>query len=149
MAATAWALYNKAKKKIGNGTIALDAGIYRLALHNSASNASVATLSLWTSVNNEISATGGYVRKSITNRIWTTGSSAAQYKFDGDDVIFTASGAALGGVNGIKYGVIATSTSAGGGHALCWSKLSTAAFSVSSGNTLTVQMNASGIFTLT
>ena len=45
MAATAWTLYNKAKKKIGNGTIQLGVQNFKVQLHTSASNASTATLS--------------------------------------------------------------------------------------------------------
>ena len=47
------------------------------------------------------------------------------------------------------YLVIAASNTTGGNQALCWSKLSTAAFSVTSGNTLTIQVNAAGVFALT
>ena len=46
MAATAWTFYNEAKKKIGNNIIPLDAGIFKMQLHTSASDASTATLSI-------------------------------------------------------------------------------------------------------
>ncbi len=36
MAATAWALWNKAKKKIGNGTIQLGTNVLKVQLHTSA-----------------------------------------------------------------------------------------------------------------
>ena len=61
MAASAWQLYNKAKQSIGNGTITLGAGVFKMVLARSASNASTFTLSTYASVTNEISATGGYV----------------------------------------------------------------------------------------
>ncbi|MCC6359567.1 MAG: hypothetical protein IT450_12555, partial [Phycisphaerales bacterium] len=57
--------------------------------------------------------------------------------------VFTASGA---NITSIMYAVIYVS----GGKALCWSKLSTAAFSVTSGNTLTIGANSTGgAFTIT
>jgi hypothetical protein len=146
MAATSWELYNRAKKKIGNGTISL-AGAFKIQLHNSASNASALTISKAASVSNEISATGTYVAggKAMTTVAWTVGASAKQYKFDTDDVIWTASGAAM---NNIKFGVIRNSTSAANGHVLCKSKLTTAQFTLATNNILTIQMNASGIFTM-
>ena len=61
MAASAWQLYNSAKKYIGNGTITLGAGVFKMLLARSASNTSTFTLSTYASITNEISATGGYV----------------------------------------------------------------------------------------
>ena len=143
MAATAWQLYNEAKKYIGNGTIQLGVSALKLKLCTSASNASTRTLSTFASVNNEISATGGYAAngKALASVTWTAGASAQQIRFDADDVVFTASGASL---NNIKFGVIGMS----GSKALCWSRLSTSQFSVTTGNTLQIIMDASGIFTL-
>lgn len=143
MAASAWSIYNLAKKYIGNGTLVLGTTAFKLKLTKSASNASTFTLSTFASVNNEISARGGYAAngRALASMIWTVGASAKQYKFNSADVVFTASGSAL---NNIKYAVIGVS----GGKALCWSKLTTSQFTVASPNTLTIQMNASGIFTV-
>ena len=49
MAATAWQLYNSAKKYIGQGgsTITLGTGVFKMALFTSASNASTFTLSAY------------------------------------------------------------------------------------------------------
>lgn len=141
MAATAFQLYNEAKKYIGNGTLVLGTTAFKMKLTTSASNASTFTLSTFASVSNEISARGGYVAngKALANMAWTVGASAKSYKFDADDVVYTASGSSL--VN-VKFAVIGFS----GGKCLCWSKLSTAQFTVTSPNTLTVQFNSLGIF---
>ena len=141
MAATAFSLYNTAKKYIGNGTIVLGSAAFKMKLCTSASNASTFTLSTFAGVTNEISARGGYAAngKALTTMVWTVGASAKSYKFDCDDVVFTASGSSL--IN-VKFAVIGVS----GGKALCWSKLSTAQFTVTSPNTLTVQINALGVF---
>lgn len=143
MAATAWLLYNAAKKYIGNGTLVLGTTAFKLKLTTSASNASTFTLSTFAAVTGEISARGGYVAngKALATMIWTVGASAKQYKFSSADVVFTASGSSL--IN-VKFAVIGFS----GGKALCWSKLTTSQFTVTSPNTLTIQMNASGIFTM-
>jgi len=141
MAATAFLLYNKAKKYIGNGTIVLGTTAMKMKLTTSASNASTFTLSTFASITGEISARGGYVAggRALAGLQWTTGASAKSFKFDATDLIFTASGSSL--IN-VKFAVIGTS----GAKALCWSKLSTAAFTVTSPNTLTIQFNTLGIF---
>jgi hypothetical protein len=143
MAATAWSLYNEAKKFIGNGTIQLGTTAMKMKLATSASNASTFTLSTFASITNEISATGGYAAggRSLATLAWTVGASAKQYKFDSDDLVFTASGANL---TNVKFAVIGTS----GAKCLCWSRLSSSQFTVTSGNTLTVQMNSAGIFVM-
>jgi hypothetical protein len=152
MAASAWQLYNKAKQSIGNGTITLGAGVFKMVLARSASNASTFTLSTYASVTNEISATGGYVTggKNLVpaTALWTVGASAKQYKFTMSTVglAFTASGASL---TDIKYAILRNSTGAGAGKLLCFCQLSSSQFTVTSPNTLTVLPAATGIFTLT
>lgn len=148
MAATAWVFYNAAKHKIGNGTINLSSTPFRLALYMSAASATVvdATLTIQSQIGSQVSggtyAAGGLTLAGVT---WGTGASAGQQKFDCTDPIFTASGSAM---SNVSYGVIVASVGATSGYPLVWSRLSTAGFDVTTGNTLTVQMNASGIFTL-
>jgi len=148
MAASAWQLYNTAKRYVGNGTIELGVGNFKMALFTSASNTSTFTLSTFASLTNEIAATGGYVTGGkllvpATGQ-WTTGASAKQMKFTYSAVglTFTASGSSL---SDIKYAVIYQS----GGKLLCFCQLSSAQFTVSSPNTLTVLPAATGVFTLT
>jgi hypothetical protein len=148
MAASAWQLYNYAKRYIGNGTIELGVGNFKMALFTSASNASTFTLSTFASLTSEISATGGYVTggKALVPATgqWTVGASAKQMKFTYSTVglTFTASGSSL---NDIKYAVIYQS----GGKLLCFCQLSSSQFTVASPNTLTVLPAATGVFTLT
>lgn len=150
MAATAWTFYNQAKKKLGDGTILLDAGIWKMQLSTSASNASTTTLSLAGQITGEIAVAGGYAAggKTIAGIAWTTAGDPSSVKWDATDLVFTASGANL---SNVKFAVVHTSVGAGlaSGHLLVWSRLSTSEFSVTSGNTLTVQFAAAGIFTLT
>jgi hypothetical protein len=85
MAASAWQLYNSGKRYIGNGTITLGAGSFKMALLNSASNTSTFTLSTFASLTGQISATGGYTSggKELVPATgqWTVGASAKQMKF--------------------------------------------------------------------
>ena len=152
MAASAWQLYNSAKKYIGNGTITLGAGVFKMLLATSASNASTFTLTAYSQITNEIAATGGYTTggKNLVpaTAYWTVGASAKQMKFTMSTVglAFTASGASL---TNIKYAVIRNSTGATAGRLLCFCQLSSSQFTVTSPNTLTVLPAATGIFTLT
>ena len=152
MAATAWQLYNSAKKYIGNGTITLGAGVFKMVLATSASNASTFTLTAYSEITNEIAATGGYTTggKNLVpaTAYWTVGASAKQMKFTMSTVglAFTASGASL---TNIKYAILRNSTGATAGRLLCFCQLSSSQFTVTSPNTLTVLPAATGIFTLT
>jgi hypothetical protein len=152
MAATAWQLYNSAKKYIGNGTITLGAGVFKMLLATSASNASTFTLTAYSQITNEIAATGGYTTggKNLVpaTAYWTVGATAKQMKFTMSTVglAFTASGASL---TKIKYEILRNSTGATAGRLLCFCQLSSSQFTVTSPNTLTVLPAATGIFTLT
>ena len=152
MAATAWQLYNSAKKYIGNGDITLGAGVFKMVLAETSSNASTFTLSTYASVTNEIAATGGYTTggKNLVPATaqWTVGASTTQMKFTMSAVglPFTASGASL---TNIRYAILRNSTGATAGKLLCFCQLSSAQFTVTSPNTLTVLPAATGIFTLT
>jgi hypothetical protein len=151
MAATAWQLYNSAKKYIGNGSITLGAGVFKMVLATSASNASTFTLTAYSQITNEIAATGGYTTggKNLVpaTAYWTVGASAKQMKFTMSTVglAFTASGASL---TNIKYAILRNSTGATAGRLLCFCQLSSSQFTVTSPNTLTVLPAATGIFTL-
>lgn len=154
MAAGTWKIYAKAKKLIGAGTITLGAGVFKMALHRTSASAAIlvlSTRSTWASIPGEISARGGYVaggRNLVpATGQWTVGASAKQYKFTYSTIglVFTASGSSL--VN-VRYAVIRNSTGAAAGKVVCFCTLSTAAFTVTSPNTLTILPAATGVFTL-
>jgi hypothetical protein len=140
MAATAFQLYNEAKKYLLTADIDLNAALLKAQLHKSTSNASTFTLSTLASVS--VPVTGGaYAAKTLASVAVTAGASAKQIKFDAADLVWTATQSAI---VSIMYLVIGVS----GGKALCWSKLTTAVFTLAAGNTLTIQFNSAGIFTL-
>jgi len=154
MAVGAWKIYAKAKKYIGAGTITLGAGVFKMQLHRASASAAILVLSTRStnaSIPGEISAVGGYAANGRNlvpaTAQWTVGASAKQYKFTYSTIglIFTASGAAL---NNIKYALLRNSTGAGAGKVLCFCTLSTTAFTIASGNTLTIAPAATGVFTL-
>jgi hypothetical protein len=140
MAATAFQLYNSAKKHLLNGTIDLDSNTLKASLHKGSSNASTFTLTAYASINTPVTG-GGYAAKTLGTTSVATGASAKQIKFDAADLVWTAT---LSAIVSIMFLVIGVS----GGKAICWSKLTTAVFTLATSNTLTIQFNSAGIFTL-
>ena len=150
MAAGAWKIYAKAKKLMCAGTITLGAGVFKMQLHRNSASPAIAVLSTRStaaSIGSEISARGGYVaggRNLVpATSQWTVGASAKQYKFTYSIVglVFTASNSPL---NNIRYALIKNSA----GKVLCFCTLSTANFTITSPNTLTILPAATGVFTL-
>ena len=156
MAATAWTLYNGGKRYIGDGTIRLGVGKFKMALFQTTASALVTDLAIETYASlpqsagaGQVAATGKYVLGGLTlppiTGTWTTGASASQMKFTYTNagLTFTASGTAI---NNIRYAVIYESSA---GKLLCFCALSSTQFNVSAPNTLTVLPAATGVFTLT
>ena len=145
MAAAAWRLYAKAKEYIGDGTITLGTGGFKMALFRGSSNTSTITLSTLASVTSQASggayvAGGKYLAPSAGT--WTLAGSTVTFDYTTLGITFTASGS---NISAVQYAVIHNSA----GKLLCWSKLSASAFSVADPNTLTVLPAATGVFTLT
>lgn len=145
MAAAAWRLYAKAKEYIGDGTITLGTGGFKMALFRGSSNASTLTLSTLASVTVQASggaytAGGKYLAPSAGT--WTLSGSTVTFDYTTLGITFTASGS---DISAVQYAVIHNSA----GKLLCWSKLSSSAFDVADPNTLTVLPAATGVFTLT
>ena len=124
-----------------------------MSLHrNSASGTitSLSTITIYSSITGEISAVGGYAAggRAVPAAIWTLGASALQYKFSytTGGLVFTASGATLAN---IRYALIRKSSgSTTSGFPLCYCSLSSANFSITSPNTLTILPASQGVFTL-
>lgn len=147
-AAGAWAFYNEAKKYIGSADIDLNGSSFRMGLYTSASNANTATLTVHASVTNEVTEANGYSSsgKAITGVTWTVGASASEYRFNSSAVFWSAN---AGNIANIKFAVIwITGASAGARKLLVRSQLSTAQFTLTTGNRLTITPSANGIFEL-
>lgn len=157
MAVGTWKIYARAKKYLGNGTITLGTGVFKMSLHRTSASASITVLSTrdkFSSVVAEISALGGYaaggrtIIRGAASTQWTAGASAKQIKFSYTSIglVFTASGASL---KNIRYALIHFSVgSTTSGKVLCYASLSSAQFSITSPNTLSILPAATGVFTL-
>ncbi len=149
MAAGPWTFYNIAKKKLMDGTFDLDTNSFRMSLYTSASNAATLTVSTRTQLSAagfEVTEAFGYSSsgKPLASVTWAVGASATEWRWNCAAIVWTASG---GTIASIKYAVIWQSSGVAD-KLLCFSQLSTAQFSVTSGNTLTITPSANGIFEL-
>jgi glutamate synthase domain-containing protein 2 len=161
MAASQWFVFDAAKFKIGNGTINLSApNAFRMSLHRTSASALITGLSavtVWSSVG-DVSSGGGWGTSAsgaakansqgltLAGVSWGTGASGGQQKWDCTDPVFTASASIL---SAVRFAVIRYSAgTVNSGHLVCYAALSTAEFDVATSNTLTIQMAATGIFTL-
>lgn len=152
-AAGKWKLYEPAVKYLANGTHDLDnTGLgYTMALFLSTSNCN--TLSVGTGVygdlTNEHANGNGYTTGGIalTSEVFTQSGSVAT--FDCDNVVWTASGGSIVARFAVIY-LNATSNTIVK-PLLCVSLLDTAPANITAtdGNTFTVAINASGVFTVT
>lgn len=142
MAAEAWVFHDRFKEFMGDSTIDMDGDAFEMRLYTSASNVATTSIGDATTVTNEVSG-NGYASDSLLTT-WTR--SGATTTWDSDDASFTASG---GSITARYAAIIDTTTTPD--EVVCHSLLddTPADVSVTDGNTLTVQINASGIGTLT
>jgi hypothetical protein len=144
MAAGAWTVFNIAKEKLADGTFDLDTQTFKMAL-TTASQALAATFAgtstdcRYADLTNEVAAGGGYTTggKTLTcTWVRATGT----ITFDCDDQAWTASTITA------KYAVIYADNT--NDDLLCFCELDTVGSVSTTAGTLTVTINASGVFTL-
>lgn len=148
MAADAWKVYNSFKEYMADGTIDMDNDAFKMALFDVGSNATSLAVVRYGSLTSETANANGYTTggKTLTSPTWVLAGSTVT--FDGANVAWTASGGSIT----VRYAVIyddtvsAVATDAN----VCMTTLDNtpADVTVTDGNTLTVQINASGVFTL-
>ena len=148
MAANAWAFYDSFSEALGDGTIDLDNDSMKVSLHLAASNAQTVTLSTFASLDNELVATG---YTAAGEAVVLAGGAAAGWAevsglatLDIDDIVWTFSAGATFRV-AVIYSVTAT-----GNDLIAFSLLDNTPgdIVIGSGNSFTLQINASGVLTL-
>lgn len=148
MSAAAFKIFNKAKKKLGNGTIVLAAATkFRATLYTSASNFATLTLSTFASLTNEVTSVASSYSssgKALTSLLWTVGASAKQYKFQMGNIFWSAN-TQISNIKGIVLWL--SGASANARHVLATASLTSSQFNLAAGNRLTITPNASGVFT--
>lgn len=151
MAAGAWKMYDQAKEYLSDGTHDLDDTTnWNMALFLSASNAETlgGTNDVYGDLTSEHANANGYTTggNTLTSIVWTQTSGTAT--FDCDNSVWTASGGSITA----RFAVIYRNATVNSivKPLLCVSLLDTTPADVTAtdGNTFTVQINASGVFTL-
>lgn len=145
-AAGKWKLYESAKLGIANGEIDLDTHSFKIALFASTSNCD--TLSGTTtlaSLTNQLATANGYTQNDKAVTITTANSGGTITVDETTNPVWTASGGSITA----RFAVIYDDTHASD-QALCVCLLDTAPADVTatSGNTFTITINASGLFTI-
>ena len=140
MAAGKWVFTNNSKNKFNEGAFVV-ADTYKVGLFLSSSNIGVSSTT-FAAVTNEHAGANGYTAGG--NAVTLSKSGTTTITFDATDpAIWTASGGSLVARFGVLYEV--------GGDVLCYCLLESigpADVTATTGNTLTITINAAGVFTL-
>lgn len=139
MAAGNWTFTNSARTKMLDGTFDFDTNTFKIALFQSTSNIGAGSTS-YAGVTNEVANGNGYTTGGQTLSISLSGTTTVTV--DATDVTWTASGGSITA----RFAVIYED----GGDVVCYCLLDStpADVTVTAGNDLTIQFNASGIFQL-
>ena len=141
--------YESFREYLGDGTIDLDTDSFKVTLHTSTYTPNAGTHTVYADLTNELSTASGYTNggAALGSVTWTR--SGATVTFDAADTVWTASG----GTITARYAVIRKDGTANAivSPLVAYILLDTtpADVSATTGNTLTLQWNASGIFTQT
>ena len=152
MAAGKWKVYEEAKEGLADGTFDMDNAALGLTMALFLSTSNCETLSVGTGVygdlTNEHANANGYTTGGIALAGETWSQAAGVATFDCSDVVWTASGGSIIA----RFAVIYVNATVNGRvkPLLCVSLLDTtpADVTATTGNTLTIAINASGVFTV-
>lgn len=144
MAAGAWVVVDAFKERIGNAELNLDTDTFVCRLYTSSSNLS-ATSDDASSVTNELSTANGYTAGGYTiTPGWTRSGGTAT--FDVSDPTWTASG---GSIVARFAAIVDTTPTPDRVVAYCLLDSTPDDVTTTAGNTLTIQISASGVFSMT
>lgn len=139
MAAGNWTFTDGGRTRMLNGTFDFDTDTFKMALFLSTSNIGAASTT-YAAVTNEHAAANGYATGGVAITVSLSGTTTVTV--DSTDAVWTASGGSIIARFAVIYEVA--------GDVVCYCLLDStpADVTVTTGNTLTVQINASGVFTL-
>jgi len=141
MAAGNWTFTDGARTRMLNGTFDFDTDTFKVALFLSTSNIGAGSTT-YAGLTNEHANANGYTTGGISLGALTLAGTTTVTVDDPADMVWTASGGSITA----KYGVLYES----GGDVVAYFTLDSGGADVTAtdGNTLTIALNASGIFTL-
>ncbi len=141
--------YQTFRKWIGDGTFDMDTDTFKVSLHSSSYTPNAATHTVYADATNELSTANGYTNGGATLGSVTFNQSGGTVTFDAADTAWTASGGSIVA----RYAVIRKDGTANArvSPLVAYILLDTtpADVTTTTGNTLTLVWNASGIFTIT
>lgn len=151
MAAGKWKFYEYAKEYFGDGTLDFDLTTnMQMALFQSTSNADTLSVGtgLYGDLTNEVGNANGYTTGGIalTGETWTHSGGTAT--FDCDNVVWTASGGSITARFAVIYVNATVNSIVKPLICVCLLDTTPADVTATDGNTLTIAINASGVFTL-
>lgn len=145
MAADAWVIHDRFKEYMGDNTIDMDGDAFAMRLYASTSNIATTSIGDATTATNELSTANGYTAGGVTLTSVTWNRSGGTVTFDCADAQWTASG---GSITARFAAIVDTTTTPDEVVCHCLLDNTPADVTATDGNTLTVAINASGIFTL-
>lgn len=140
-AAGAWTLTNVGRTKLIDGSFDIDSDTWKMALHLSTGTQPSATITNWSELDtSEHANANGYTDGGLSITLSLSGTTTVMV--DGTNPQWTASGGSIVARWAVIYEV--------GGAVLCYCLLDSTPADVTAtdGNTLTVEIHASGVFTL-
>lgn len=147
-AAGKWKMYESAKLAWANGTIDFDSHSFKINLYLSTSNANTltaATITQLSDITNQVATNFGYTQNSKAVTITTANSSGTITFDETTNPVWTAAGGSITA----RFAVIYDDTHASDMPiAVCLLDTAPADVTATDGNTFTITMNASGVFTL-
>ena len=138
-------LFNAFRESLGDGTIDLDTHTFKVLLLATGAAAPVATNSVKTDLGSEHANANGYTTGGATLASVTWNRSGGTVTFDAADTTWTASGGSIVSRYAVIYDDTATNDDL---VAFVLLDTTPADVTTTTGNTLTLQWNASGIFAL-
>ena len=141
MAAGAWTFTDGTRTRILNGTFDFDTDTFKVALFLSTSNIGAASTT-YAGVTNEHANANGYTTGGISLGTLTLAGTTTVTVDDPLDMVWTAAGGSITARFAVLY--------ENAGDVVCYCLLDStpADVTATNGNTLTIALNASGIFTL-
>jgi hypothetical protein len=148
MAAGKWKMYESAKLALANGEIDFDTHAFKINLYLSTSNANTltaATISQLSDITNQVATAFGYTQNDKAVTITTANSSGTITIDETTNPVWTASGGSITA----RFAVIYDDTHASDLPVfVCLLDTAPADVTATTGNTLTININASGVVTL-
>ena len=140
MAAGTWTFTNTLRTSLLDGVLDISADTFRIALFQSTSNLGVGSTT-YAALTNEVATANGYVQNAKSVTLTRSGTTTVTVD-ETTNPSWTASGGSITARYAVIYEV--------GGIVVCYCLLDSAPADVTAtdGNSLTVTMNASGVFTV-